>query len=293
MIVNASNLAVLTTNVSTAFKDGQGVAETSFVEKIATKVPSTSKRTSYAWLGQFPRLQRWVGSRVFKNLQQHDYTIKNEKFEATVAIAKDDIEDDSYGVYSPLFKEMGYASKIFPDELGYALMLSGFTQPCFDGLPFWSAAHPVGNTTYSNVRTGSGPAWFLMDTRRPLKPFIFQERSMFAIKAQVDPMSDRVFDRDEYAYGIDGRCNVGFGFPAMAVASNDVLTQATFDEAYSAIMGRVSDEGHKLGFKPSLLVVGSKNRSAALETVVVARQAGGADNPNHNAVEVLLSPFLD
>ena len=43
---------------------------------------------------------------------------------------------------------------------------------CYDGQNFFDTDHPVGEQgsqeTVSNVQTGAGPAWYLLDTTRPV-----------------------------------------------------------------------------------------------------------------------------
>ena len=83
-------------------------------------------------------------------LAAYDYSIKNKKFEMTIGVPRDDIEDDQYGVYTPLFSNMGESAALHPDELVFGAMMNGFTEKCYDGLPFFSTEHKLGKTTYSN-----------------------------------------------------------------------------------------------------------------------------------------------
>lgn len=55
-----------------------------------------------------------------------------------------------YGVYTPLFSNMGEAAALQPDELVFGAMMSGFNEKCYDGLSFFNTAHKVGDATYSN-----------------------------------------------------------------------------------------------------------------------------------------------
>ena len=66
----------------------------------------------------------------------------------------------------------------------------------------------------------SATAWFLLDTRQPLKPFIYQERKapMFVQQTVMD--SDSVFLRKEYRYGVECRGAGGYGFWQLAYGSD-------------------------------------------------------------------------
>ena len=97
-----------------------------------------------------PGMREWIGEREIQALAAYDYLIKNKKFEMTIGVPRDDIEDDKYGVYTPLFSNMGEAAALHPDELVFGAMMEGFTAKCYDGLSFFNEAHKVGKETYSN-----------------------------------------------------------------------------------------------------------------------------------------------
>ncbi|HWQ09628.1 MAG TPA: Mu-like prophage major head subunit gpT family protein, partial [Holophaga sp.] len=149
MIINQGNLSNLFTGFKASFNEGFRSAQPLW-NLVATPVPSTTKSETYSWLGQFPRLREWIGDRQVKNISQSGYAITNKKFESTISVKRDDIEDDQYGVYSPLFKEMGYAAATHPDELVFGLLLLGFASLCYDGQYFFDTDHPVNGSTVSN-----------------------------------------------------------------------------------------------------------------------------------------------
>ena len=62
-------------------------------------VPSGTRENVYPWLGTLPSMQKWAGDRIIRNLKAHKYSIENEKFEMTIAVKRDDIEDDQVGIY--------------------------------------------------------------------------------------------------------------------------------------------------------------------------------------------------
>lgn len=149
MIVNQANLHGLTVGYSTAFNKSFDTTQSNY-QKVATVVPSTTGEQDYKWLGQMPGMREWIGEREVQALAAYDYLIKNKKFEMTIGVPRDDIEDDKYGVYTPLFSNMGEAAALHPDELVFGAMMSGFNEKCYDGLSFFNTAHKVGDATYSN-----------------------------------------------------------------------------------------------------------------------------------------------
>lgn len=52
-------------------------------------------------------LKEWIGERDVKNLADHDYSVKNKLYEASISVKRTDFEDNDYGKYGPLFEEMG------------------------------------------------------------------------------------------------------------------------------------------------------------------------------------------
>jgi phage major head subunit gpT-like protein len=296
MIINRSNLSDLFIAYNAAFNMGFRMAESRW-NMLATMVPSTSSQNRYAWLGQFPQMREWIGDRQIQSMAAHDYTISNKRHEATVGVSRDDIEDDNYGIYSPMMQEMGYAAATHPDQIVFDLLVNGTTNNCYDGQSFFDTSHPVGEAgsivATSNYQSGAGTPWFLLDTRRPLKPFIFQVRKGYNFVSKVDETDENVFHRNEYLYGVDARVNGGYGFWQMAYRSDATLDATNYRAARAAMKTLKSDKGRPLGIRPTLLVCGPSNESAANEVIKVERLASGATNPDWNNVEVLVSEYLD
>lgn len=293
MEINAQNLKSIYTAVNTAFNTGRGTYEQLY-SRIATEVPSRNMTEDYSWIGEFTRLKEWIGERDVKKMSANRYTVTNIKFEGTESIPAEYIEDDNYGLLMPKFQDMGYAAATHPDELIFDLVSKGFTHQCYDGQNFFDTDHPVGDESVSNMQTGTSTPWYLLDTRRPLKPFIFQKRRDYRLQQKNDPAtSDRTFMTDEFLYGVDARVAAGFGFWQQALGSKAELTEDSFNAAVVAMMGVKSEQGRKLGINPNLLVVGPKNRAAAKKVIDAENKAQGESNINYKAVEVLIVPWLD
>ncbi len=149
MIVNQANLHGLTVGYSTAFNKSLEETQANY-QKVATVVPSSTGEQDYKWLGQMPSMKEWIGEREIQAIEAYDYLIKNKKFEMTYGVPREDIEDDKYGVYTPLFANMGEAAALHPDELVFGAMMRGFEAKCYDGLSFFNTSHQAGGNTYSN-----------------------------------------------------------------------------------------------------------------------------------------------
>lgn len=296
LIINAGNLATLKRAFSAAFKRGFG-GNTPMWSKIATLVPSSTSVQDYGWIGKIPGMREWIGDRQINNLKQHDYSIKNKSFESTVGVDRDEIEDDQYGVYTPIMEMLGENAAEHPDELIFALLALGFATECYDGQYFFDTDHPVLDEdgvaqSVSNMQAGAGVPWFLLDTRRALKPLIYQERKKAEFVSLDNPDDPNVFFKKEYIYGVDNRCNVGFGFWQMAFGSKADLDETNFNAAMAAMGAFTKDHGKPLPIMPNVLVVGSSNRAAAKAVIEAENKANGASNTNFKAVEIMVVPWL-
>jgi len=154
MIVNQSNLTAVFINLKTTFNKAFDAAP-SLWEKTTMKIPSGSKENDYSWLSNFPKMRKWLGDKVIKTLEAFKYTIVNDDFEATVEVDRNDIEDDSIGIYEPQAKDAGYSSKQLPDEIDADLKNGAFAAVCYDGQFFYDSDHEVAGASVSNVGTAA------------------------------------------------------------------------------------------------------------------------------------------
>jgi phage major head subunit gpT-like protein len=296
MIINRTNLDNLRVGFKTHFQN-QLQATTSLYARVATVVPSTTKEEKYGWLGKMPGVREWIGPRVVQNLMEHDYAIKNKSFESTIGVDRDDIEDDTLGIYAPLFQAFGESVGYWPDTLVWALLKTGFTTAGYDDQNFFDTDHPVLNAagapvTVANTDGGAGTSWFLLDVGRVLKPLIWQLRKKGEFVSLDRPDDDNVFRQKEFQYGWDGRGNAGFGFWQMAWGSKQTLDKAHYKTARESLMSMKGDYGVPLNIQPRLLVVPPTLEGNALEILNAERDAAGATNVYKGTAELLVCPWL-
>lgn len=298
MIVNRASLDIVFTSFnglfSQAFQDA-----TAHHDKIAMEVRSGSSEEKYGWMGKLPSIREWVGDRIIHNLMVHDYTIKNRKFESTIQVSRTDIEDDRVGIFKPILSEMGLNAKQHPDLLLFELLLAGFdTGIGYDGQPFFDADHPVidksgSEVSVSNVQAGSEEPWFLLDTTRNIKPFVYQKRIPYSFQRLDRENDEHVFMNDDYLYGVRARVNVGYGLWQLAFGSKAVLNKENYAAARTAMMKFRGDNGAPLNVRPTMLVVGPNNEEAALNIVNAERDAAGATNVWKGTAELLVAAHID
>ena len=303
MIITPDLIKALFTGFKKNYQDGLQMAKSQYPE-IATVVPSSTASNTYGWLGQAPALREWVGDRVFNDMKAHAYAIANKHFESSIKVSRNDIEDDNIGIYAPLVTELGRAAAVFADELVFGLLKKGNATLCYDGQNFFDTDHPVfekvdgtGNKTLvKNLFTATGGTqgtpWYLLDTSRAIKPMIFQQRKPMKLSAMTKEDDEGVFMRNEYRYGVDGRCNAGFGFWQMASMSTEELTPDNFAKVFNAMASQKGDGGRPLDIRPTVLLVPSTMEDLANSIVKPDKYENGKFNPHHNKVKVVASPWL-
>ena len=70
-----------------------------------------------------------------------------------------------------------------------------------------------------DARLTSDTAWFLLDTTKPVKPIIYQERKKAVFVQQTDMNADDVFNRRKFKFGAEARAAGGYGFWQTAYGS--------------------------------------------------------------------------
>ena len=206
-----------------------------------------------------------------------------------MSVSRDDLENDRYGTYAPLFTELGQTAAAHPSQLVFGLLKNGFATRCYDAQYFFDTDHQVNGAALSNSAGGTGTAWYLLDTSRSLKPLIFQERRRYQLQRMGAMDDEHLFTRNEHR-GVDGRCNVGFGLWQMAYGSKQTLNATNYASARTAMLGMKGNDGVPMGVVPNLLVVPPTLESKAI--VVSTLAGGGETNEWAGSAELLTSTWL-
>ena len=70
----------------------------------------------------------------------------------------------------------------------------------------------------------NGGQWFLLSTKRSIRPLIFQEREKPRFVSKTKNEDDNVFFNNEYLYGVNARYNAGYGLWQLAYGSTGTKT---------------------------------------------------------------------
>ena len=298
MIINSATLNAISRTTNVLFNKGFSGVDPIY-SKVCMRAQSTGSDEVYAWLGQLPAVREWIGPRQAYQLELNGFSIVNRTFESTIEIPRTSIEDDKVGAFGPLFEDLGKRTAEFPDQLFAELLTAGFTTNCYDGQCFFDIDHPVRSApdaepaSVSNYQAGAGPAWFLLDLSRPVRPFIYQERLPFVMQMRDREGDESVFTHDQFMYGVRGRCNVGFGLWQLAFASKAPLTADNYAAARAAMTRLRGDNGKKLGTKGTHLLIPADLESSGRSLINGSHLANGESNPWVGSAELIISPWLD
>lgn len=147
MIITPASLSGLFTAYDTRFSAAYAKFETTpWYQSMCMDMPSKTSTNVYAWLARVPALREWVGPRVIQNLTTRSYTLDNKKYELTLGVKRDVIEDDQYDTYGPWIDMAGYEARKWPDKRVATVLQAGTAATeglCFDGQFFFDTDHPV------------------------------------------------------------------------------------------------------------------------------------------------------
>ncbi|WP_319519641.1 Mu-like prophage major head subunit gpT family protein [uncultured Martelella sp.] len=296
MDINASTLRSIYTGLSTAFNARFSSTPTRY-GLVAMEVNSTTAQNEYPRLDELPGIREWIGERHVVRLGAQTYTIKNRKFEETVGILRDQIEDDQIGVFVPVAGQIGQHAAEFPDQLCWPMFASGETALCYDGQYFFDTDHPGWNEqgneiSVSNFTNGAGPAWYLVDDTQVVKPLVYQKRKSFNLVSFQDEKDPNVFMNDEFIWGTAGRCNAGFGMWQTAHKSKAALTPENFSAARVAMQTIRKRNGSVISLRPAKLIVPPALEGTARAILEAERNDAGATNIWRNTAQVEVVPYL-
>jgi phage major head subunit gpT-like protein len=154
-VINKSRLEAIEKGLNTLFQESLLEDSEGELMRFAMAVDSQSNLEEYNWLEDFATMKRWVGERKLSDVIAKGYQIPNHKYEATVRMEREHIEDDKLGQYETRIRNLARAYRRRRRKDITDLLLNGHVGLAHDGVPFFSATHPneaVG--TQSNVQTG-------------------------------------------------------------------------------------------------------------------------------------------
>ena len=140
--INAGTIRALGLAFSTLFQTSLANAVNTF-EPIVSRVSTNKNTAALPWGAILSTMKPFLTERQIDNLKMYLQTIAVIKWENTIAVLRDDIEDDDTGSYSLAIQSMGEDAATYPQvEVGRVLR-EGFATVIWDGQFWFDTDHPI------------------------------------------------------------------------------------------------------------------------------------------------------
>lgn len=127
----------------TYYDEGMSRVKTPLMDTVVETVPMITKELIFAFADRLPKLRPWAGARKKTNLVIENYSIKADKFEETVSVSREHVEDDRIGIYAQRFARLGEACRKWPEFLMRDMLKNGKNETGFDGKKVFATDHYV------------------------------------------------------------------------------------------------------------------------------------------------------
>lgn len=145
MLTRADIANLLKSGLQTVFQKSFDSVPTIY-QDITTEITSSKASEDYGWLGDTPELREWKSERLPKALKDYGFSIKNKKYEASIRVDQDAIDDDQYGQIVVRVQGMGQGAKSSFDKQLVEVIEAGQTSVCYDGQNFFDTDHQEGTS---------------------------------------------------------------------------------------------------------------------------------------------------
>lgn len=123
-------------------------------KSLCTEVVSTGNKETYSMLSSTPMMRKWRDERMPQELKEFGFEILNDRYEASVSITEEAIEDDQTGQIMLAIREMANEARRYPGQLAIETLIAGTAAKCYDGQYFFDTDHSEGSSgTQSNDLT--------------------------------------------------------------------------------------------------------------------------------------------
>ncbi len=156
MLITQAGLEALFIEFSLTFRDAYMTEPTPLLSAIGSTIPSSTLDSKYPFVQSISgAMRQWTGERQVQNVVVDNFTVRNAKWENTLAIQRTAIEDDQYGVYSSmLIPNLARHAKLLPDQEIANVISANATG--YDGVAFFATNHPVDPSNASKTAAVSG-----------------------------------------------------------------------------------------------------------------------------------------
>lgn len=281
MPIAKHKITALNTDITAAFLDAYTGGTTQLFNEITQTIPMHTKKMEVPIRGFIGQMREWIGPRIIETVSYDRFEFSITKFEKTLSILRDDIDDDNVGVFKGDALDLGIAAREWKDVQVFKKLEEN--PVAYDTVNFFSATHPTELGNASNYQAGSDPAWYVFDTTRGRKPILFGEYDAPELTSLRDLDNPHTFWHDEFVWGLRARGGAACGLWQLAYKSKAALNEANLETAMITMSERRNDRGEKLGIRSSLLLVPGSLQGDA-RRLLNRSTNNGTDNVYQNAI---------
>lgn len=145
-----TKLRELQVTFSLAFQNALTAPHRDLLGVLRSNVGSSARENVYGFSSMSPDMNEWLADRKAEGQDGFEYRLKNRKFEKTIVVSRDDVDDDTLQIYSSKISTLANSYAYNIDTLTIAAMQST-TQLCFDELTYFNGSH------FANPKKSTGP----------------------------------------------------------------------------------------------------------------------------------------
>lgn len=303
-------------NVNAAYDDANAIVNATIAEGLAKLAANTRSMAIVEELNIDDSLVNFrflLDNNGLKELRQNiekkaaiqkQVSLTTKEWQDNLTVPKRDLDSRNGDLYRLKAQTMVRGVPRWMDQQVSKLLKSSggaFTASSFDGVPYFSAAHPMNLAgediaNYGNLDSGgAGDYWYLFDTSL-LKPVLMNWKKKPEME-NLGPDSEHCIINKQVIWNLYADAGFGMSLWHFGYASNQALDETHFDAARVAMQkvptyAKTDGDSALMGVMPNLLIVGSSNQLKAQKLIQSATINGGDPNPLYNSVQVLALPML-
>jgi phage major head subunit gpT-like protein len=145
--------------LNTVFQNEYGRPVDNSWMQLCTTINSTKAIEKYGFLGANPSMREFKDERQPTGFQENAFSIANKKYESTISVKSDTLDDDQYGQILLQVQSLGETVRSYKEECAYTMFTNGDVATyglCYDGNEFFDEHHKEGTyytTDQSNIGT--------------------------------------------------------------------------------------------------------------------------------------------
>ncbi len=131
-------------------------------------------------------MREWIDERMPSSLAEHSFQITNKKWESTIAVDADAIEDDQYGQIVLRVKQLGETARDFYRTKAFDTVVAGASTQCYDGQYFFDTDHSENDSgTQSNLGSSALTSESLSAARAAMMRFKDDKGNSMGINGNI------------------------------------------------------------------------------------------------------------